>query len=180
MFVLMFASLSVILAGLFIALIASLRVTKNTVFQTRPPAEQAARRGQQSGRFPETYSGAPALTDEDRDGYLQVWNSVCSRFTSDPKTAVCYADLLMSDIVGDSAEFALERKISQKYNRAHEIADRNRRQGLDPDELALAINLYGAVFAEVLPVEDQGFPVTIERHQVAPDTRRSARLYGQG
>jgi hypothetical protein len=155
MFTLMFASLSILVAALFIALIAwltSLYRIRNSPANAEPHIQQRPEAIVQLQT-----AAVVSMSDKDRDGFLEVWRSVCSRFPSDPKTAVCYADLLMSDIVGDpvgdgrhSFQLVLDTGTREKYRRAHEIALRNKWQDSKPDELALAMSLYVAVFREVL------------------------------
>lgn len=152
-FMLMFAALSILGAAMFIAFLAWM----SSVYRIRssPAKDEVSAPIRVSTQMEADI--APSLTDKDRDGFLQVWRSVCGRFKSDPKKAVCYADLLMSDIVGDPAgdkhhcvQLALDTDTREKYQRAHEIAQRNKWQDSNPDELALAMSLYVAVFTEVL------------------------------
>ena len=161
-FMLMFAALSILVAALFIALIAWM----SSIYRIRSsaPNEELHTPAQPIDTSPRMQAGTAVLTDEDRDGFLQVWGSVCTRFTSDPRTAVCYADLLMSDIVGDpvgarcqNGDLPLDTATRQKYQRAHEIAQRNKWQDSNPDELALAMSLYVAVFNEVLSAQSHSY-----------------------
>lgn len=159
-FMAMFADLSIIVALLSMALIF---VVKNhrTVFRIcgNSPENDDYRSIDPRSNV-QMPAGIIMLTEEDQDGFLQVWESVCKRFAHDPKRAVCYADLLMSDIVDDhpstrseGSQLPLDKATAAKYWKAHEIARRNQAQGSNPHELAFAMKLYLAVLAAALSAQ---------------------------
>jgi hypothetical protein len=100
------------------------------------------------------------LSEEERNGFCHVWNSVCERFADDPRTAVTYADLLLSDLMlqcsaGDPATkhgFPGGGKgiLKDEYQTAHAIAAGSRLRNLNSEELAKAMDLYGDLFDNIL------------------------------
>lgn len=100
------------------------------------------------------------LSDQDRDGFLQVWHSLVERYHTDPRAAVVYADLLISGLIQercqrvskdlDGPEAFLERPLRDKYHIAHQIAVHDKRGPVLPDDLNRAMELYSTVFDELL------------------------------
>jgi hypothetical protein len=97
--------------------------------------------------------GIRPLASEEREGFAQVWRSVEGRFATDPKTAVIYADLLVSDLmdarglpareIGEAnTEFPLDRGVAESYRIAHQIAVRHRRGDPKADHLRKAMAHY--------------------------------------
>ena len=90
------------------------------------------------------------LSDEDRRAFVQVWQRVCDRFNSDPRTAVIYADLLVSDLIQDrssrlsrqDSESGTDRQLEHKYHVVHEIAVDIQRQHFTREELSRMMGLY--------------------------------------
>lgn len=160
-FILMFAALSTMVAAASLALIIAMSMPWRPLVGVRANASANGQVLSHERGWNECRQVPPAgaiLTETDRDGFLKVWHSVRSRFASDPRTAVCYADLLMSDILGEraienSAVSGLDPETAERYRKAHEIASRNRRQQSNPEELALAMSLYAAVLDEALSAE---------------------------
>jgi hypothetical protein len=103
------------------------------------------------------------LSEEDREGFFQVWLSVREEFDADPRATVRRADLLVSDLIDvgcprtrrDSAGSMLaDTPLRSKYWRAHEIAVRSKDGCAQPNELKRAIRLYTVLFDELLGVTD--------------------------
>ena len=104
--------------------------------------------------------GIRRLTEEDRRGFLRVWHSVYERFENDPRAAVLYADLLMSDLIQDEAEnppgeehepeILLDGHLRDKYHTAHAIAIHNKLGPTKTEDLRRAMALYAAVFQKLL------------------------------
>lgn len=96
------------------------------------------------------------LSEEDRDGFVDMWHSVRSEFDVDPRATVLHADLLMSDLIEDYRKPLRERVLSgngllqSTYRSAHEIALRSKKGSVRPHELKRAISLYTALFDELL------------------------------
>jgi hypothetical protein len=99
------------------------------------------------------------LTEQDRNGFLQAWHSVQDHFDADPKAAVIYADLLVSDLIretgrpgapDESESDFVPSKLKEKYLAAHAIAVQNKLGVLRPGELRRAMSLYAVVFDEIL------------------------------
>jgi hypothetical protein len=90
------------------------------------------------------------LSDEDRRAFVQVWHRVCDRFITDPRAAVIYADLLVSDLIQDrssrlcrqNSESSADRQLEHKYQVVHEIAVDIQRQHLTREELSRIMVLY--------------------------------------
>jgi hypothetical protein len=106
------------------------------------------------------------LSDQDRDGFLQVWHSLMQRYQNDPCAAVVYADLLISGLIQERCqrvskeregpEGYLDRPLRDKYHIAHQIAVHDKRGPVLPDDLNRAMELYAAVFDELLADSDTG------------------------
>jgi hypothetical protein len=92
------------------------------------------------------------LSEQDRQVCEQVWRSVCQRFASDPKLAIVYADLLISDVMGSRLPggAASARLIETQFEAAHAIAEHNRRGEAAAEELKRAMALYAALFDELV------------------------------
>jgi hypothetical protein len=105
-------------------------------------------------RPPSRWTGPTHLTEEDSQGFLQVWGSVQERFEDDPKAAVVYADLLISGLLQIAgcqthAEGRSEILLHEKFSAAHTIAFESTQRGVAPDALRRAMSLYAAVFDEL-------------------------------
>ena len=90
------------------------------------------------------------LSDEDRRAFVEVWRRVCDRFNTDPRAAVIYADLLVSDLIQDrssrlcrrESDSGTDRELEHKYQVVHEIAVDIQRQHFTPEELKRIMGLY--------------------------------------
>jgi hypothetical protein len=96
------------------------------------------------------------LSEEDRDELFQVWQSIRTRFIDDPKLALVYADIVISDLIrkasqntGTSLHNLDDSRIDETYRTAHEIVIRNKTGIVNPSELDQAMGLYMAVFDEL-------------------------------
>jgi hypothetical protein len=103
--------------------------------------------------------GRPQLGPKERKGFLRAWQLVRARSDRDPKLAITYADLLMSDLLGIAntlrSELAprcniADNSVSNKYQVAHEITKAGNAQILTYKELARAMDLYASLFDELL------------------------------
>lgn len=106
-----------------------------------------------------------ALSDEDRYGFLRMWDSVREEFQVHPKVTVLHADLLMSDLIEDY-KGPVRGEDKSRYWSAHEIALRSRKGWAKPNELERAMGLYAVLFDELLgtgepPREWEGDPAPI-------------------
>ncbi|HWB84283.1 MAG TPA: hypothetical protein VG675_09100 [Bryobacteraceae bacterium] len=119
-------------------------------------------------------AGARNLSEEDRRGFLRVWRSVRERFSSDPSTAVVYADILVSDLMqehGWASRSSALAVLDDRYRAAHAIAIK--RERIEPDELRRAIRLYTVLFDELLgnltivPTEPSPAPKMLHREHSA-------------
>jgi len=100
------------------------------------------------------------LSEEDRDGFFAIWQSIRQEFDLDPGATVLHADLLISDLIGDSVGPAAEEEweravlgetpLKRAFQSAHEIAVRSREGRARPFELRRAISLYTTLFEELL------------------------------
>jgi hypothetical protein len=86
------------------------------------------------------------LTEEECDGFLGVWQSIRARFDHDPKVAVVYADLLISDLVANNTD----SNLNDKYLTAHELTRSGQTATLNADKLRRIMSLYAALFDELL------------------------------
>jgi len=93
------------------------------------------------------------LTEEEWNGFVGVWQSIRVRFVDDPKVAVVYADLLISDLVANYAEGASragDRKVYEKYRIAHELARPGHTGPVTAEVLRRAMGLYSALFDDLV------------------------------
>ena len=103
---------------------------------------------------------AQRLSEEDWDGFFHVWNSVCERFTDAPRTAVTYADLLLSDLMVEcrgaltdpGIAVSKEPTVTDQYDTAHEIAIRAKMRNLNSEELTTVMSLYSGIIDDLLRV----------------------------
>lgn len=107
-------------------------------------------------------NGAPAtqLSDEERDGFSQLWQSVRGEFDADPEATVRNADLLVSDLIDDCGGGRMRREaqaallnvtnMMSEYRNAHEIAVRSKEGWTKPQDLNRAMRLYTALVDELL------------------------------
>lgn len=119
--------------------------------------EEPEERGSTTARRVPQHRSVRSLSPEDMRGFLRVWRSVREHFPDDPKTAVLYADLLMSDVIGypawrneSGADMCLDGELKDKYRAAHKIAVRSRSGEMTREELARAISLYAAILNGLL------------------------------
>ncbi len=125
-------------------------------FSRQPGGHEAAdeHREQQSMFF--------ALSQEDRDCFVQLWHSVRQEFESNPRITVLHADLLISDLLEDchggvstepGAPATPPSLLKNAYRNAHEIAMRSRMGSAERRELDRAMHLYDLLFRELLDSE---------------------------
>jgi hypothetical protein len=129
--------------------------------------EASSNNQQDPPRLPESFAVHPliasprlTLSDEDRDGFTRVWDSIRERFDTDPTVTVVHADLLMSDLIEDCSGSAKETdgesgvlarlQLKNRYSSAHEIAARTKEGLVKPSELERAMGLYAVLFDELL------------------------------
>ncbi|HZT69444.1 MAG TPA: hypothetical protein VFC10_06815 [Terriglobia bacterium] len=105
--------------------------------------------------------GICALSDEDRNGFTQMWVSVRGQFQANPSVTIRKADLLMSDLIEDyertvglDADLVLQSQgeFTDWYRSAHEIAVRSKEGCVKPHELDRAMGLYAVLFNELLGI----------------------------
>ena len=100
------------------------------------------------------------ITEQDRESFRQVWQSISGHFESDPRIVIVYADLMVSELIHETPrsasdsyygpEVTLRSRLWDKYRHAHEIAA-NAKSGLaKTEELHRAMILYTALFDELL------------------------------
>jgi hypothetical protein len=94
------------------------------------------------------------LTEEEWNGFNGVWQSIRARFDDDPKVAVVYADLVISDLVVNNTERAArpgDCNLKDKYRVAHELIRSGHTGTVNAEELRQAMGLYAALFDELVP-----------------------------
>jgi len=98
-------------------------------------------------------SRARQLTEQELNGFVRVWQSVRMRFDRDPKQAVVYADLLVSDLVANKFEKRTRAgncNLNQKYRTVHELIRSGQTITVNTVELRRAMCLYTALFDELV------------------------------
>ena len=109
---------------------------------------------------PASFHSVRRITEQDRESFRQVWQSISGHFESDPRIVIVYADLMVSELIRESPrsasegysgpEVAVRSRLWDKYRHAHEIAA-NAKSGLaKTEELHRAMILYTALFDELL------------------------------
>jgi hypothetical protein len=118
------------------------------------------------------------LPAAERDRFAEEWRSVQAQFVDDPNGATEAADELVGRVmetrgypVGDFEQRAADVSVDhpdviENYRAAHAIAVRNKRQGVDTEDLRQAMKHYRALFEDLLEVEA---PSTKNSHM---ETRR--------
>src|SRR5581483_3293697 len=97
----------VVAAVLFCVAVAILADACHPILELhlRNACSEAGQSSPQGGAHEGTFGplGDPicALSDEDRDGFTLVWQSVLRQFDANPKVAIRKADLLMADLIED-------------------------------------------------------------------------------
>ncbi len=161
-----------ILVAIFVVVAVAAARRHRNLFQNRDyrwTAEQSdsgtdPARAREADHGPDRLGIRP-LNERDRQAFLKVWTCVRQRFQSDPKTAVVYADLLMSDLIENHARHAawrpeksLDGSLRQKFLSAHDVAIRNQQGHVTLDELRRAFDLYGALFDELVRARSASRP----------------------
>ncbi len=107
------------------------------------------------------------LSPEARVGYVQEWRDTKGRFVDDPKGAVVRADELVQQVMRDrgypmddfeqrAADISVEHPdLVEKYRTAHGIALASERGEASTEDLRHSVRHYGALFVELLDVDDQ-------------------------
>lgn len=93
------------------------------------------------------------LTEEEWNGFVGVWQSIRARFDQDPKLAVVYADLLISDLVANNTGKVTrggDCDLSDQYRTAHELTRSGHTGTVTAEELRRAMGLYAALFDELV------------------------------
>ncbi len=101
---------------------------------------------------------ARKLNNQERTEILRAWQSVQAQFGCDPKTAIIYADLLVSDIlcVGPrSRDARAERRffsaaVEDRYRAAHAIAKPENARFVSFAELERAMDLYSSLLNAIV------------------------------
>ena len=98
------------------------------------------------------------LTDEEWNEFLGVWQSIRARFDDDPRVALVYADLVISDLMVNNTERAARSgdcNARDKYRTAHELTRSAHTGTVNPEKLRQAMGLYAALFDELVPDRPQ-------------------------
>ena len=105
------------------------------------------------------------LSDSERERYLADWAAVQSKFVDEPGEAVIDADGLIMEVmqiraypVSDFEQRAADISVSypalvSNYRAAREIADKNKQQEANTEELRQAMIHYRSLFEELLKPE---------------------------
>ena len=117
---------------------------------------------QPSEKFQPIVSSTLRLSREDWQGLCKVWQSICERYPVEPKTALAYADMVMSDLLRDRAGspesatmvIRMNDAETQQCRAAHEIVVRGRARMLDPKEFDRAMDLYKDLFDEIFAASE--------------------------
>lgn len=98
-------------------------------------------------------------SEKERARFFEVWHSVCAHFDDDPRAAVCYADLLVSDLLHRPAprmtrdenapEVVLRGQLRDNYHAAHAIAVHEFSEPIKADDLRRAMSLYRDILDEL-------------------------------
>ena len=123
------------------------------------------------------------LTAQQRNGYLQQWHAVQTRFVDDPKGAVTDADRLVEEVmmargypVADfdqrAADLSVHHpRVVDNYRAARDIAQRHRRGDATTEDLRQAMVFYRELFQDLL--EDREHADA--RAEASADARADAR-----
>ena len=107
------------------------------------------------------------LSPQQRDRYVQEWETTQGRFVDDPSGAVAEADRLVQRVMKDrgypvddfdqrAADISVEHpELVEKYRTAHGVAQKSEQGQASTEELRHSVRHYRAVFAELLEVDDQ-------------------------
>ncbi len=105
------------------------------------------------------------LTVSERDRYLADWTAVQSKFVDEPGQAIVDADRLIMEVmqlrgypVSDFEQRAADISVKypalvSNYRGAREIADKNKQQQANTEELRKAMIYYRSLFEELLKTE---------------------------
>ena len=106
------------------------------------------------------------LSPEQRDRYVQEWQTTQGRFVDDPSGAVAEADRLVQRVMKDrgypvddfdrrAADISVEHpELVEKYRTAHGVAQKSERGQASTEELRHSVRHYRAVFAVLLDTGD--------------------------
>jgi hypothetical protein len=89
------------------------------------------------------------LSAEDLEGCIRAWQLIRAQFQCDPKTAILYADLLMSDLVGVGMS-AGQSTAALRYRTAHAIARSGNARIARRAELDRAMQIYASLFDDLV------------------------------
>ena len=104
------------------------------------------------------------LSPQQRDSYVQEWQTTQGRFVDDPSGAVAEADRLVQRVMKDrgypvddfeqrAADISVEHPdLVEKYRTAHGVAQKSEQGQASTEELRHSVRHYRAVFAELLEV----------------------------
>ena len=105
------------------------------------------------------------LSDADRSRYLSEWTEVQSKFVDEPGKAIVDADRLITEVmlarnypISDFEQRAADVSVIypdfvSNYRAARVIADKNKEQQADTEELRQAMIYYRSLFKELLGTE---------------------------
>jgi hypothetical protein len=106
------------------------------------------------------------LSPQQRDSYVQEWQTTQGRFVDDPSGAVAEADGLVQRVMKDrgypvddfeqrAADISVEHpELVEKYRTAHGVAQKSEQGQASTEELRHSVRHYRAVFAELLGDDD--------------------------
>jgi hypothetical protein len=106
------------------------------------------------------------LSPEQRDRYVQEWQTTQGRFVDDPSGAVAEADRLVQRVMKDrgypvddfeqrAADISVEHpELVEKYRTAHGVAQKSEQGQASTEDLRHSVRHYRAVFAELLDTGD--------------------------
>ena len=95
------------------------------------------------------------LTKEEWNGFLAVWESVRARFEQDPRVAVVYADLLISELLTSNTNCNL----NDKYLTAHKLTRTEYSGTVNTEKLKRVMGLYNSLFDELVKTGPTHSPV---------------------
>jgi hypothetical protein len=105
------------------------------------------------------------LSPEQRDRYVEEWQTTQGRFVDDPTGAVAEADRLVQRVMKDrgypvddfeqrAADISVEHpELVEKYRTAHGVAQKSEQGQASTEDLRHSVRHYRAVFAELLEVD---------------------------
>jgi len=148
-----------VLVVTFVVLVAAMLIylAYNLLAEDVPQIQPAAIPPSQTREPPSPASTALRLNEEDWQGLCTVWQSICERYPREPKVALLYADLVISDLVRDRANAPQNEAmappsgdaITEQYRAAHDIVSYGRSRMLNPSEFDHAMDLYKNLFEEL-------------------------------